>query len=972
MKHLVSMGGALCAALAFNLSTVQVQTANAQESTEVEEVVVTGSRIRRNPLDDAAAIMDVGRDDITKSGSTNLGDALQNLPIAGSAINSQFNVPGNSGFPQDGSGIGAGAVELAIRNVGAKRTLILVDGRRWVAGGSASGVASTVDLNSVPDNVIERIEILQDGASAIYGSDAIGGVVNIITDQDFEGFRMDVQAGSYLSENDGESYEIAGLWGGGTEATHITFSASYKDERGVNTSNRSRSAFPTPDATSCAAGGCSSFTPQGRFQLGPNLGGGANITLNDGVLNDGGANIPVFDPLNPASGDFHAFAATDRFNFNGADYNYLRTPNERVNLYTNVTHELSDSVDLFIRGSYTNRSSNTKAAPEPLCLGEGCGNSINDNFFISALNPYNPFGVDLSVANGNMSFFARRPLESGRRLYGQQIDVMMLSAGFLGEFAVGDRNMYWDLSAGYGDNRGFQEKQNSHNAAKLQVAMGDPAICAATPRCVPFNFFGGQGPDGTGSITQEMLDFVRFLQRDYSEQTLKDFAFNITGDIMDMPGGAMAFAAGAEYRDHTGSYRPDPVPETGETAGIPAGRTDGAYDVTEYYAELSLPLLSGAAFADYLELNVAGRNSDYSTSGAKSTYKVSGLWRPIEELSLRASVSTGIRAAGIGELFGGAAREDFNYLDPCADVLGTIPAANGGRQETGPQPQNIIDNCAALGVGPGLAQLNPQQSARSQGNPALSPETSDNWTAGLVWSPSWADGAAWTSGVTMSLDFYNLQIDDAIQGVPPGDLVTACVETLNPIYCDSVPRTVSGQLDLIDNQLQNIGGIEASGYDLMVNYLTPEFGIGQFGLTMNATHLNEYLEKTAGLTGGSETITDRTGEHTNETFQRAFPEWRAVTSIDWVKERWTGGLAFRWVDEMTVGGNKLDSAMFTDLRFSYNPSLADDAVTVTLGLNNVLDEDPPVCNPCGSIGMSRVAHDLPGMVGYLRVTYEHQ
>jgi iron complex outermembrane receptor protein len=539
-------------------------------------------------------------------------------------------------------------------------------------------------------------------------------------------------------------------------------------------------------------------------------------------------------------------------------------------------------VDFFIRGSYTNRSSATKAAPEPLCLGNGCGNRINDNFFISALNPYNPFGVDLSVANGNLEFFARRPLESGRRLYFQEIDVLMLSAGFLGEFSVGDRNMYWDLSAGYGDNRGFQEKQNSHNAAKLQVAMGDPAICAATPRCVPFNFFGGMGPDGTGSITQEMLDFVRFLQRDYSEQQLKDYVFNITGDIMDLPGGAMAFAAGAEYRDHTGSYRPDPVAESGDTAGIPAGSTNGGFDVTEFYAELSVPLLSGVAFADYLELNVAGRSSDYSTSGADTTYKVSGLWRPIEQLSLRASVSTGIRAPGIGELFGGAAREDFTYLDPCADVLGTIPSASGGRQDTtGPQPQNIIDNCLnEFGIGPGLAQLNPQQSARSQGNPDLAPETSDNWTAGVVWSPSWADGAQWTSGITMSLDFYALKIDDAIQGVPPGDLVNACVETLNPIYCDSVPRTVSGQLGLIENQLQNIGGIEASGYDVMVNYLTPEFGIGQFGLTVNATYLNEYLEKTAGLTGGSETVTDRTGEHSQETFQRAFPEWRAVTSID--------------------------------------------------------------------------------------------
>lgn len=971
MKTLMWSAGALCTALAFNLFSAPVNTAHAQEAEVLEEVVVTGSRIRRNPLNEAAAIMEIGRNELTQSGQTNLGDALQNLPIAGSAINSQFNVPGNSGFPQDGSGIGAGAVELAIRNVGAKRTLVLVDGRRWISGGSASGVPSTVDLNTIPDNVIERIEILQDGASAIYGSDAIGGVVNIITNDDFEGFRLDAQAGSYLSEEDGESYEIAGLWGGGSEQTHLVFSASYKEERGVETASRSRSAFPNPDATTCnvPGSGCSSFTPQGRFVLGPNF-DFWDATLNDGVLNDGMGNIPVFDPNDPDGGDFNAFDAGDRFNFNGPGYNYLRTPNERVNLYTNVTHELSDQVDMFIRASYTNRESATKAAPEPLCLGNGCGNRINDNFVISALNPYNPFGVDLSVANGNLEFFGRRPLESGPRLFYQTVDVYMLSGGFLGEFTAGGREMYWDLTASYGNNKGFQEKYNSHNAAKLQVAMGDPAVCAATPNCVPFNFFGGQGPDGNGSITQEMLDFVTYTQRDYSDQTLKDFAFNITGDVIDLPGGAMGFAAGFEYRDHQGSYRPDPIAERGETAGIPAGATAGAFDVTEYYLEFNVPLVEGAAFAEYLELNAAVRNSDYSTSGSETTYKMSGLWRPVEDLSLRASFSTGIRAPGIGELFGGAAREDFTFLDPCADYTGVVGSANGGRDT--PQPANVQANCAALGVPAGLAQLNPQQSAVSAGNPALQPETSDNWTAGIVWSPRWADNADWTAGLTMSLDFYNLEIDDAIQGRPPGDVVTACVTTLDPLFCDLVPRTSSGQLGLINNQLQNIGGIEASGYDIVVNYLTPEYGFGQFGLTINATHLDEYLEKTANI-DNTVTVTDRTGEHTNETFQRAFPEWRAVTTIDWIRDRWSGALAFRWVDEMyittTAGRNALDSAMFTDLRLTYNPSFVDDALTVTLGFNNVLDEDPPVCDPCGSIGMSRVAHDIPGRVGYLRVSY---
>ena len=264
-----TVAAGIASAVIMGLSAVPSDTARAQQAEELEEVVVTGSRIRRNPLDDSVAIMQIGTGDIESTGLTNLGDALQQLPISGSAINSQFNVPGNSGFPQDGSGIGAGAVQLSIRNVSPKRTLVLVDGRRWIAGASASGVPSAVDLNTIPDNVVQRVEVLQDGASAIYGSDAIGGVVNIITNQNFEGFKLDAQAGSYLSDSDGESYEIAALFGGGNESTHFVLSASYVEERGVETASRSRSAYPNPDATSCNVPGslCSSFTAAGPARV---------------------------------------------------------------------------------------------------------------------------------------------------------------------------------------------------------------------------------------------------------------------------------------------------------------------------------------------------------------------------------------------------------------------------------------------------------------------------------------------------------------------------------------------------------------------------------------------------------------------------------------------------------------------------------------------------------------------------------
>jgi iron complex outermembrane receptor protein len=993
MKTPIALAAA--SGLVLSLAMMPADLALAQQAEEMEEVVVTGSRIRRNPLDEPVAIMEIGKGDIEQTGVTNLGDALQQQPIMGSAINSKFNVPGNSGFPQDGSGIGAGAVQLSVRNLTAKRTLVLVDGRRWIAGASASGVPVSVDLNTIPDNVIERVEILQDGASAIYGSDAIGGVVNVITRQNFEGFRLDAQAGSYLEDSDGESYEFSALWGGGNDTTHFVLSMGYRDERGIETWDRDRSKFPRPDATSCDAGGCSSFTPQARLSFGPGIGlyrdgaldptctaddpdcGTLDITLNDGVLNDGGANIPQWDPSTSGGGpDFHEFTSADRFNFNGPGYNFLRTPNERVNFYANVRHDVAPNVTLFARASYTNRSSETKAAPEPLCLGNGCGTRITDNFVISAENPYNFTGLDLSAANGNLDFFARRPLESGRRLFFQDVNTYMLTAGLEGEFQGAGRNFYWDLTAGYGDNRGFQEKRNSHNAAKLQVAMGPIDACNATPNCVPFNFFGGQGPDGTGSITEEMLDFVRYTQRDFSEQTLKNFAFNIGGDVFDLPAGTMGFAAGIEYRDHEGSFRPDPIAASGETAGIPSGATAGGFDVTEFYGELSIPLIADAALADLLEVNVAARSSDYSTSGSKSTYKISGLWRPIDQLSLRGSFSTGFRAPGIGELFGGAAREDFTFLDPCADVLGVIPEANGGRDDPetpgpDPQPQNIQDNCATLGVGPGLAQSNPQLSALSIGNDQLEPEESDNITAGFVYSPAWSEGQAWSDGITLSVDYYAVEIDSAVQGLSPGALIDACVETLDPVFCANTPRTSSGQLGTIQNKLQNLGGIDASGYDIAFSYLSPETSVGTFTLDVDATHLAEYKE-TTNNPDGTQSVNDLTGQAPDETFFRAFPEWRAVTSVGWAMNRFSGSLRFRWFDEMDNEGDKLDSAMFTDLRLSWNPSFVDEALTFTLGFNNVLDEDPPVCQSCGSQGFNPVVHDIPGRVGYVRVSYQPQ
>ena len=964
-------GFALACLVAASVCVGSAQAGAAEEAGAgpIEEIVVTGSRIRRvDALQQVAPVSTLASDDLDRAGLTNLGAVLQQLPISGSAINARFNVPGNSGFPQDGNGIGAGAARMSLRNLGAKRTLVLVDGRRWIAGASASGVPSAVDLNSLPSGVVERIEILHDGASAIYGSDAIGGVVNVITRGAFDGLRVAVQTGGYLSEGDGAATRFDALWGRGElGGGSVLASLSYVDEGPVYTSDRAQSAFPSPFGTSCEDGGCSSFTPQGRFILGPNL-GGADVTLNDGALNDG-ARLPAFDPAQPTSGDFHAFSAADRFNYNGNRFNYLLTPNRRLNLFGALRHELGGSVRLLAKAVYARRESATRGAPEPLCLGSGCGNPILENVVIAAEQRYNPFGAELSVANGNLVFFGRRPLESGPRIFEQQVDTWFVNAVLEGEFALGGRALFWELAANRGENRGWQQKQGAHNAAKLAVALGEPSVCAATPGCVPFNFFGGQGPDGQGSITEAMLGYVGFVQRDFSEQTLADVAGALKGDLVELPAGPLAFAVGFERRWHEGSFQPDPVAERGETAGIPAGSTRGAFDVAEFYVEFDAPLLAGAPFADYLAAHVASRRSDYSSWGAATSYKAGLLWRPTVDLSLRASVSTGIRAPGIGELYGGAAREDFRHLDPCVDVHGVFGAANGGRAM--PQPAHIVDNCARLGVRPDSIQPNPQLNAVSSGNDRLEAETSKSRMVGFVYRPSWLEARGWIESLALSADVYAIDIDDAIQARAPGDLVDACVETLAPRFCAHVMRDSQGAIVLVENLLQNIGGIRAAGADLRVDYLAPATAAGQLTVGVSATHLREYEEVLRNADGAlAANVLD--GRITSETFQRAFPTWRGTAKADWRSGDWLVGLTLRHVSALRQsGGGRLSAERYLDLRAQHRWRWHGRRVETTAGVNNVLNNEPAACTSCGVTSMSLVAHELPGVFGYVGVSFEH-
>ena len=465
-----------------------------EESDGAEEIVVTGSRIPTS-LDREATILNLGRSDIDRSGLTSIADLLQQLPISGGTLNTKFNSSGNFGFPPDGGGIGAGAALADLRYLGPKRVLVLVDGVRWINGSSASGVSSATDLNTIPASIIERIEILQDGASPIYGSDAIAGVVNIITRKDVQGVTANAYLGAY-TEGDGVTQQYDVGWGHNDDRLSVYLNASYVRQGEVFARDRAISQFPIAGFDRCT-NNCSSGTPQGRFFLtDPNTNQGLDLTINPGT---GG--IPSYDPNAPGGmgDDFNPFDTSDRFNF--APFNYVLTPSERVGVFSQARYKLVPEVTLFIRALYNNRRSKNQAAPEPLFIGPEAGNGNRlDTISVDVSNPFNPFGFTLDSAT-NPYFIGRRPLEAGAAQSSSRASIHVVR--HRRTRAATSRStrskFYWDAGAGLLPQPGRPAQDAAaFNSAKLEKALGPLDECNADPDCVPFNIFGGQGIDSDG------------------------------------------------------------------------------------------------------------------------------------------------------------------------------------------------------------------------------------------------------------------------------------------------------------------------------------------------------------------------------------------------------------------------------------------------------------------------------------------
>jgi iron complex outermembrane receptor protein len=899
-------------------------SAAAQGEQSGDAIVITGSRIRRDPLSQDQPVTFVDSEDIARTGLNSTADVLQRLPSSGGALNSRFNNSGNFGNPPDGGGVGAGAAEVDLRYLGSKRVLVLVDGLRFVNGASASGVPGSTDINAIPESMIDRVEVLQDGASAIYGSDAIAGVVNIITRKSQEGLRVSAQIGTY-GQGDGGSQNYQGSWGTHFgEGTDLVVGANYVRQDPISSAQRRISLFPTPGTTACDSS-CSSGTPNGRFIL-----LGQDLTLRAPVIG-----------RTPTVADFRPFAgAADRFNF--APFNFIQTPLERYGAFINLKQRFGGDVNLSLKALYNRRNSKNQAAPLPLFVGPDAGNgNLLDTISIAATNPFNPFGVTLDASN--YAFIGRRFVENGPRRYNQSVDTYYGSATLDGKFQIGGRDWYWDVNGLWGRNTAKQTVFGNVNAANVARALGPVAACTAP--CVPFNIFGG-----AGSITQAMIDYVAFTQHDSSRQRVWDASANLTGSFFDLPGGPLGVAIGVEHRDQKGRFDPDPTVAAGLGSDIPALPTRGQFNVDEVFAELRAPLLSDTPFFQRLELSFAARYSDYSTSGSKMTYKAGADWKPVKDLLFRGSWAQGFRAPSIGELFGTPSRFDQEIVDPCSAVGGQIPAA-------------VRANCVAHGVpaNNSYVQTNPQLPVVTGGNRNLKAETSESYGFGGVYSPSWA------KHLSLEANYFHFKVKGAIQAIDANVLLGRCAATGDAFSCAAITRTASGAVAQIRGLLQNIASIETDGVDATLNFRSGDTGAGRFGLYWTNTFLFNYAV-TVPATNGTTRI-KREGTEQGSPDQ-AFPKFKSTAVLDWTLGEFAASLTGRYISGVVeANANRMHHRLYTDIQLRWEGEGLG-GFGFAIGANNLFNKPPPPCFSCGLNNMDPTTYDVPGTFFYARATYK--
>ncbi len=819
--------------------------AQAAPATADEEVVVTGTRIRQPNLTSATATVALDAKRLATIGELNLGDALRRLPQLGA----QGLTTTNSNFLPQGQGLNT----IDLRNLGADRTLVLVNGRRVVSGRPGT---QNADLSMIPTALIKRVDVVTGGASAVYGSDALAGVVNIITDDAFDGVSLTAQGGwndVYSTNHEvGLSLTAGSPFADGKGSA--VFSLAYDDVGAAYARSRPETArdcltlAPAGSALeqSCAPSAGSSFAEGGVFQL-TNAGTFAVVTR-------------VLDPAAP--GGVRPLATTDYYQRQPHRLNEI--PLERFSFSTALGYDVAPGHRLYAEGGYIQTEASSLAEPFGLSSQSVYGLTQQDGqrrgvvAGIPLTNPYIPAGL-LAQANAlgsNAIGFVVRTSEFGERLAEIERQTARFVLGAKGDIGAGwayDASYSWGQTTESLFATGQMNVLNYRNALNAIVLDGvvvcaDPA--ARAQGCTPFDPFNAVGAPGV--LTQRQLDYLKADMTRDIEMEQEVFSAVVDGPIAELPAGSLAGVFGLEYRREHSSDRPDILSQRGLNGGNVTPVTEGGFDVYEMFGELHVPLLADQPWAKELSLHGAARLSDYSSIGQTFAWSSDLTWAVDDVIRLRAQFAHAVRAPNISELYRGPTESFALVADPCNQLR---TAAGGGALPGGRTDPAVIANCladpgiAARANSPtGFVLTTSEQQATGgfvSGNPLLRQETGETFTIGLVLTP-----ADWgLDGVTFSVDYFNIKIKDAIASVTRNETLNLCYASagLSSPYCANITRDMNGVLTAVNTGATNSRTMETDGLDVLASWrldLGETFGLGDdYGaltLGVNYQYLNSF------------------------------------------------------------------------------------------------------------------------------------
>jgi iron complex outermembrane recepter protein len=905
---------ALACAAALHATPILAQDIN--DAAKLETVTVTGSRISNPNVVSPTPLSTITADDIKAVGAVNIGDVMTRLPQLSST------------FTMGNSGRFIGTVGLAqqdLRNLGPNRTLVLVNGRRFV--GSSAG-STAVDVNLIPADWIDRVEIITGGASAIYGADAVTGVVNFILKKNYQGANLHAQYGT--SEHGGFNQRLISMTGGmnfAQDRGNIAVSVEHSDTSAMNFGDRFgrksyRAILADGGPNTVLQSGAGNYTTAegGTFSLG----GTTDISKRYVFNPDGSVRPQRFSGLADARGNC---ANCDYVDLN--QLSQLQPRYGRTTLSTVASFDMTPEHRLYFEGTYSH--TDVKDYSQPAF---GTYTISRDNAYVS------PSLAALMDANGLDSLDINRfDVDAGRR--GEDIGRNTARAVF-GVNGVIAGDWEYDASLNYGQTNETRYNLNNRLVDRFDAsidAVRDPAtgniVCrsslgaGAMAGCIPTSIFGA------GAIDPAAAQWFNTTTTTKSRLTQFVGGGSVTNNnLFQMPfdAGAASMAAGVEFRRETSRQTNDPLDVDGLTFLNAIPSSGGAYNVKEGYIETALPLLTGKTLVKNLTFDAAVRFSDYSTVGHTKAWRWGLDWAIDDSVRLRGTMSSAVRAPNIDELFSGQSQNFYTVNDPCS--ANQIP--------NGRDPAIRAANCAALGIPTGFVSSNAATITGVSGsNPNLRPEQGRTWTAGMVLTPTFLPGFG------MTLDYWNIRLTDAITSISAQNTLNNCVDaakSIDNVYCNSFTRDpVTHEVDFIGTQEQNISAISTSGVDIGA-YYSHELGAGKMRWNVNATKVIAYTEQP---------FQDDPSQTVQQNGVIGFPKWKAALGATYMLNDW----AFNWntryfsrmlrVSRESFASNPMQAnpiragaGFFNDIKASY--TFKKSGWQAYIGINNVFDRNPPV------------------------------